>query len=149
MSSELILQRLRRFLLLLAAGLCVGTVVELALTEHTGEPLQWVPFALCGLGFAAIAAALLSPRRATFLTLRGVMLLMMLGSLLGIYEHIQGNIGFALEIRPHAGVSAVFLDALAGANPLLAPGILALAGVIALAAIYHHPALSKQSEANT
>jgi hypothetical protein len=38
------------------------------------------------------------------------------------------------------------VDALMGANPLLAPGILALAGVLAIAATYHHPALRKTDQ---
>jgi len=33
------------------------------------------------------------------------------------------------------------IKAVSGGNPLLAPGILALAAIIALAATYYHPAL--------
>jgi hypothetical protein len=35
------------------------------------------------------------------------------------------------------------LEALTGAAPLLAPGVLALAGVLAIAATYYHPALGR------
>lgn len=63
------------------------------------------------------------------------------GSLFGIYEHIEHNMAFALEIRPNAVTFGVLTDALRGANPLLALGILALATVLALSATNYHPAL--------
>jgi hypothetical protein len=46
-----------------------------------------------------------------------------------------------LEMRPSAVWSDVWFEALRGAAPLLAPGILALAAIIAIAATYEHPAL--------
>jgi hypothetical protein len=38
------------------------------------------------------------------------------------------------------------LSAVAGANPLLAPGTLAVAAVLALVASYNHPALENKNE---
>jgi hypothetical protein len=140
MNAELILARLRRFLLWLSGGLCVGTVIELWLTEHT-EGLQLVPFVLCGLGLAAVAATLFRPHRFTLWLLRGVMGLLALGSLFGIYEHLESNAGFYLELHPKADTAAVLSGAFTGANPLLAPGILALAALLAWAATYQDPAL--------
>jgi hypothetical protein len=136
MSDTRILRRLRTFLLLLAAALSAGAIVELWAAEHTEEPLQWVPFILCGLSLAAITVVLLRPRRGVLLTMRGVMLLMALGSLLGIYEHVTGNLAFAQEIRPNTAGFDLLLAGLTGANPLLAPGMLAVAALIALAATY-------------
>lgn len=138
-------QRLRVFLLRLAGFICAGTVVELLLSKHTETLTQLIPFALCGLGLIVVLAALLRPRRATLLALRGVMALLIAGSLLGVYEHIQNNIELELELRPSATTGAVLLKALQGASPLLAPGILALAAVIAIAATYYHPALARRS----
>ena len=137
-----VLQRLRTYLLLLAGGLSAGAIVELWAANHTEEPLQWVPFVLCGLSLAAIVAALLRPRRGVLLTLRGVMILMIAGSLLGIYEHVAGNVAFAQEIRPDTPTGELLLKGLTGGNPLLAPGTLAVAALIALAATYCHPALA-------
>jgi hypothetical protein len=144
MNATVILHRLRLFLLGIAGLLCVGTVVELWLTEHTESIIQLIPFGLCGLGLLAVGAALLRPRRATLLILRLSMGLMALGSAFGIFEHIEHNLAFELEIRPTATANQVFLDALSGASPLLAPGILALAAVLAIAATYYHPALEKR-----
>jgi hypothetical protein len=141
-SSDVVLQRLRIFLLLLAGGLSAGAIVELWAAGHTEEPLQWVPFVLCGLSLVAIVAALLRPQRGVLLALRGVMILMIAGSLLGIYEHISGNIAFAQEIRPGTPTGDLLLKGLSGGNPFLAPGMLAVGALIALAATYGHPALA-------
>ena len=141
MGTTTVEQRLRTFLLVLAGWMCVGTVVELFLAKHTEDPLQFAPFVLCGLGLIAVMAALRRPRRATLMALRGVMSLLMIGSLFGMYEHLANNFAFELEMRPSAVWSDVWFQALRGAAPLLAPGILALAAIIAIAATYEHPAL--------
>ncbi len=68
--------------------------------------------------------------------------LIALGSLVGLYEHISNNIAFQLEIQPGSTTAQLIAAGLGGANPLLAPGILAVAAVLALAATYYHPALA-------
>lgn len=141
MNSNDVLRRLRLFLFVLAGLVFAGAVVELVLTEHTESPVQWIPFILSGLGIAAILAALIRPQRLTLIALWSVMVLVILGSLVGVYDHLINNIGLELEIRPNATVGDVFMDALKGASPLLAPGMLAVAAIIALAATYYHPAL--------
>jgi hypothetical protein len=147
MQTTCVEQRLRTFLLVLAGWLCVGTIIELLLVGHTETVVQFIPFALCGVGLAAVGAALLRSRRGTLLGLRAVMAVLLAGSLFGIYEHVEGNLAFALEIRPGAAVSDVWTEALTGAAPLLAPGILALAALLALAATYAHPALQRRQSA--
>lgn len=146
MTPERILQRLRTFLLVLSGFVLVGAVVELLLSEHTEDPIQFVPFVLCGLGLAGLLVALVGPRRKTLVALQGVMVIVILGSALGIYEHLTANLAFELEIRPSSGLGDVLVDALKGASPLLAPGMLAVAAMIALAATYRHPALIKASD---
>jgi hypothetical protein len=147
MTSQTIEQRYRTFLLLLSGFMCLGTIVELWLEEHTETAVQLIPFILCGLGFLIILWVLFSTNRTNLLILRGTMLLVGLGSIFGVYEHIEHNLAFELEIRPTAAVSDVFMEALKGASPLLAPGILGLAALIALAATYYHPVLVKRENA--
>lgn len=142
MEASIIVRRLRTFLLGLAGFVCSGAIVELALSEHTKSAIQLLPFALCAAGLVAIAAVLLRPRRATLIGLRVVMGLLLAGSCLGVFEHFESNMAFELDIRSGAATSAVWLAALKGAAPLLAPGMLAVAALIALAATYYHPALS-------
>jgi hypothetical protein len=148
MTTAMIEQRLRTLLLLLALLLCLGTPLELALTEHWESALQLIPFGLCAAGAVALAITLLRPTRRVLVALRAVMVVLLLGSALGVYEHLEHNIGFALEIQPNAAISQVFFQALAGANPLLAPGVLAAAAAVALIATYYHPALGKARKGN-
>src|SRR2546423_5664420 len=138
--------RLRRFLLVLSSLLFGGTVVELLLVKHWGDVVQLVPFALCGLGSIAALLALLRPRRGTFLGLRVCVGLVVCGSLFGIYEHLSNNFAFQREINHNAPMAHALVSAVAGANPLLAPGTLAVAAVLALAASYNHPALENQND---
>ncbi len=136
-----VLHRLRIFLFALSGALCLGSMGELLIIEHTGSLLQWLPIGLCGLGILAVTAVLVRPQRVTVLMLRVVMGSVAVGSVFGIYEHLEHNFAFELEIRPNALLSDVWLQALGVLNPLLAPGILAIAALIALAATYQHPSL--------
>ncbi len=72
--------------------------------------------------------------------------LVALGSLFGIYQHVVNNLGFYREIHPNAPTGAAVWGALAGASPLLAPGVLALASMLALAATYYHPVLDGMND---
>lgn len=146
MTDAVVLLRLRRFLLTISALLFSGTVMELWLVGHTEGFVQWIPFALCGLGLIVVIIVLLSPARAFMLALRACMVLVLLGSFFGVYEHVMGNIAFQREIHPNAQTREVLMEAIGGGNPLLAPGILALAAVLAIAATYHHSALRKEKD---
>jgi hypothetical protein len=136
--DALVLARLRRFLLATSAALLAGTVVELLLVDHTEDFEQWIPFALCGLGITAVLVALLRPRRGVLLTLRAWAWLAAAGALYGVYEHVSGNLALQREVNPSATGSELLWGALDGGNPLLAPGVLALAAALTLAAVYKH-----------
>lgn len=140
-----VVQRYRTFLLGLAACIFVGTAIELWLVEHLESFVQVIPLVLCGLGLGSAVAALYAPRRSVLLALRAVMLGIALGSAYGVYEHVWHNFAFELDIRPGAAVGDVFWQALSGASPLMAPGILALAALLAAAATYAHPALARSN----
>lgn len=146
MNHETVLARLRWFLLLLSAALLTGTLLELWLTQHTESFVQWIPHVLCVMGLAAIAVAMVRPVRSAVLCLRVMMMLVVAGALFGVYEHVGNNFAFEREINPNARGGEFILAALGGANPLLAPGILAVAAVLALAASYYHPALKANDE---
>jgi hypothetical protein len=141
MSPADTLFRLQRFLLVLSILLLGGTVVELLLVNHKEDFVQLIPFFLCGLGVVAAISVLFRPRRALIKGLRLCMALVVCGSLFGIYEHFANNVAFQREISPSAPIGDALMHAVAGGNPLLAPGTLAVAAVLALAATYHHPAL--------
>ena len=146
MEDAHVLSRLRRFLLVTSALLFVGALVELWLVGHAETAVQLIPFALCGLGLVCALVALARPVRAAVLALRACMALVVLGSLYGVYEHVVENVAFQREILPGSTTGELVSAGLGGANPLLAPGILALAAALALAATYYHPALTKGRE---
>lgn len=148
MSAEILVSRFRSFLLVTAGLCCVASVLELWLEEHTGSLPQSIPFYLCRLGAAAIVFALIRPQRVTLKLLRYVMGAMLVGSLFGLIEHVEHNWEFAREIRPNATFQVLISDTLHGANPLLAPGILALAAALAIAATYYHPSLTGKKAAD-
>lgn len=142
MNDSVVLARLRHFLLALSAALLTGTLLELWLTQHSESFVQLIPHFLCVAGLAATVVVLLRPRRVTVLCLRLMMVLVAAGAMFGVYQHIWNNFAFEREINPGASVSETILASLGGANPLLAPGILAVSAVLAMAATYYHPALS-------
>ncbi len=144
MSAEIIVERLRRLLIGLAVFMVVGTLGELIVIEHYQQTEQYFPIVMSVVALLALGAASIRPQRWTLLALRAVMIALGLVSLLGLYYHVTGNFTFELEIRPNATLGDVFLDALGGANPLLAPGVLGIAAVLALASTYYHPALKSK-----
>jgi prepilin signal peptidase PulO-like enzyme (type II secretory pathway) len=146
MTTATIEQRLRLFLLSVAALLCVGTVIELWLTEHTKELIQLLPFGLCALGLGVISAVLVRPQPATIWGLRVAMAVVGSSSLIGVYEHIQSNMEVVLEVKANAPVIEQIWYAAHGAAPLLAPGILALVAALSIAATYYHPALGNRKD---
>lgn len=139
--ADLFDRRLRRFLLILAGLALVTTLLELWLQDHTKELLQLVPWVLCGLGLLSVVIALARPNRLSLYLLRGAMAVVGLGGLGGIAVHLLENIEFQQDIHPTQTLNDFFMAALKGAAPLLAPGALAFAALLALAATYHHPAL--------
>lgn len=141
MTEFRVTNRIRFALLILAAFICAGTAFELWLTGHYESWTQKLPTILAALGFASILIVLFMPTKLSVRLMRWLMVVIIAGSLFGIWEHLESNFLFELEIRPNASVDEVVMDALKGANPLLAPGILAFAGIIAVIASYFHPML--------
>ena len=65
-------------------------------------------------------------------------------SLIGIYEHMENNLGFQMEIQPNATFQELALATVEGANPVLAPGILALGAAIGWTATYQYSAVEQK-----
>ncbi len=133
------LQHLRLFLCSLSALLFAGTIAELLSVKHYGDRVQLIPFAMCGIGLALLLLFWWRPGPGVLKVMQVTMGLIALGSFIGVYEHIEGNLGFAREVHPHADRMALLKAALTGRDPLMAPGILAVAATIAIAASYAAP----------
>jgi hypothetical protein len=127
---------LRRFLILTVMVGTVGMSLELLFIGHVEDALQLVPVVLLLAGLVALAW---HRSRASRATARGVRLLMALfvaSGLLGVGLHYRGNHEFELEMYPSmAGVELVRAT-LTGATPVLAPGSMALLGLVGLAAVH-------------
>ena len=137
-STAEILRRLRRLLLLLTISLFAGALVELWLVGHTEDVIQLVPFVLSVVGIVVCLLVFFWPSPGTIQVMRIWMAVVVLGTLLGIYFHIEGNVEFEREVDPQATTSKLILQGLGGGNPLLAPGILAVAALLAAAATYRY-----------
>jgi hypothetical protein len=60
------------------------------------------------------------------------MTLFVLAGILGIFLHYQGNVEFELEQNPGASRWALFREAVQGATPALAPGVMVQLGLLGL-----------------
>jgi len=138
MTQAEVLRRLRLFLLALTALLFVGTLLELWLVNHTEDVVQWVPFVLAGGGLLLTLIVISRPQAKIIRLLRWWTLLLILGSVFGVFEHVTNNISFEREINPSVTRNRLIWRGLSGPNPLLAPGTLAIAALLALAATYKY-----------
>ena len=148
MSAATDRQRLRRLGIVLgglSAFLFAGTIAELLSVKHYHGIVQLIPIAMCGLGLILLLLTWWTPKPAVVKVMRIAMGLIALTSLIGVYEHIEGNLGFFREIHPHAGTSELVRAALTGRDPLLAPGMLAIAAILAVAATYAAASPATQS----
>jgi len=141
MNPEQSLARIRQFLLIISAAVFVMTVTELFFLSHWTETIQLLPFVLSGWGLIVLGLTYFRPSPATMSLLRWSMLVIGLCSLIGVYEHMANNLGFQMEIQPNATTWELIQATLEGANPVLAPGILALGAAIGWTAVYGHSAL--------
>jgi hypothetical protein len=142
-SPVVTLATLRRLLLaLLVVGL-VGTATELLLTGHDEDAWQLIPLVV--LGMALVASLVMSatvavrPEKATpaIRLFQGVMVLLILSGGMGSVLHFQASMEFKREMDPSLGGFALFSSVIQSkAPPTLAPGTLALLGLLGLTCVF-------------
>lgn len=130
----------RRFLLATASVVYATVVVELWLVGHVEGWRQWIPFVVVAFGLVAVGWLAVRPSRAAVAAVRVVGVVAVVTSAVGVWLHVEGNLAFAREVNAGIGTGEAVWEALSGVNPLLAPGMVALASVLAAAATYRHPA---------
>ena len=133
--------RYRRFLLATALAVYAAAAVELWLVGHVESVYQWVPFGLVAVGGGAAVWVRVAAGRRSIAALRAASVLVVAGSAWGVALHVLGNLEFEREVHPDAPLAGALWEAARGVSPLLAPGALALAAVLAAAATVQHPAL--------
>ncbi len=129
----------RELLCLLAAGVSVASMVELALIAHWHggtQTMAWVA-AWAGLTAAWLVNGPTGPRRlraGAGLATGAVAI-----ATIGVFVHLNKNLAFVTELHPQTGLGARLLDAARGGLPLLAPASLALPGLLVALATWRHP----------
>lgn len=133
--------RLRRLLLAVFALGILGTAAELLLLEHYETWQQWLPLAMLTVGLAVAGAVYRRPGRRTIVALRATAAAFLLAGALGIYFHLAANFEFEREMDATVSGSELVREMLTGAIPALAPGSMALLGLVGLVTTAGHPAL--------
>ena len=133
------LQTLRRALFLLLVVGLVGTALELVLMEHLGDWWQRIPLVLIGCALGILLWYRVARSRASIQALRFVMALFLASAAGGVVLHAKGNREFALETKPGLAGREMLTEMLTGAFPALAPGTMALLGLIGLLATWAPP----------
>jgi hypothetical protein len=129
---------LRRLVLgILLFGL-VGTATELTLMGHDEDGWQMIPLVVLSAAIVASVAMLGMHARASIVPVfRGAMLLLMLSGAIGTVLHYRAGMEFKREMDPSLGGVALFWSVIrAKAPPALAPGNMALLGLLGLACVY-------------
>ena len=126
----------------LAAGL-VGTLTELLLLGHFESASQWIPLALLAIGILVATWHAARPSALTVRALQVTMALCVAAGALGVGLHYDGNVEFELEITPAMDGLELVRKALTGATPVMAPGAMAMLGLIGLAHAYRHPCTTR------
>ena len=119
----------------------VGTTIELLLLEHFEDAWQWTPFSLFAIGVSVLAWYAVRRSAAAVRAFRIVMAAFIASGALGVYLHYSGNVEFEREMSPDVGGWALFREAIAGATPVLAPGVMVQFGLLGLVFTLNHPAL--------
>jgi len=139
--------RIRAFLLVTLAIGMIGMTSELLLIGHRETVLQQIPLVLLGFGIVAAAWHAAAPRATTVRALQMTMLLFVVSGVVGVALHFRGNVEFELELYPGLGGVELVQKTLTGATPVLAPGSMALLGLIGLTHAYKHPCLDRGAPA--
>ncbi len=135
-ASDRILAVVRRALALILVLAMVGILAELLLVEHFDDVWQFVPLVLLVLGVFVVAWQARAPGIASHRALTGLMTAFVAAGLLGMYLHVEGNVEFELEQNPNITRWALLREAMMGATPALAPGVMIQIGLLGLVYAY-------------
>ncbi len=130
---------LRRLLLATLIFGTAGMDAELLLIGHIEGRLQVLPVLLLALACLSLVWLTSRPSRAAVRGVQALMTLSVLSGVAGIVLHYQGNTAFELEMYPDMAGLELVQKTLTGATPVLAPGSMALLGLVGLAAVLRHP----------
>jgi hypothetical protein len=125
-----------------ALGL-LGTGGELLFLGHTHGVNQLIPVVLLVMSLLVLAWHGLERKSASLRAFQITMMLFVAAGLLGTTLHYAFNEEFGLEGDPEMKGMALFIEAMSGAAPALAPGTMIQLGLLGLIYTFRHPALEK------
>lgn len=128
---------IRRLLIgLLLVGL-IGTTAELWLIGHHEDFWQWIPLAVMAVSALAAVWLFATWSASATLVFRVMMGLLLVAGLVGAVLHYRANMEFQLEMDPSLGGLDLMMKVLhAKAPPALAPGNMAILGLMGLVAAW-------------
>ena len=144
MEDPATLARIRALLLGTLAFGIVGMTTELLLLGHVESASQWIPVILLGAGAVILAWHAAAPSRTTVRVLQATMILFIVTGGIGVGLHYDGNVEFELEMYPSMRGFELIGKTLTGATPVLAPGTMAILGLVGLALVHRHPAITER-----
>lgn len=139
-SDSATLARIRLVVALLASAAAMGGLVELAMLRHWNG-IQVVPWVVLAL---VVVVGVITARGGPARLAQATGALALLGGALGVWQHVAANHALGPQLAQYAqtwdGMSALEQWWLAasgavGSAPALAPGMLALAGVLLIVAV--------------
>jgi predicted membrane channel-forming protein YqfA (hemolysin III family) len=132
---------LRRLLLaILVLGLA-GTEIELLLLKHTDGFWQLVPVVMVGLGLLAVGWFGAARNEMALRTLRALMFVYLATGGVGVVQHFIGNVAYARDSNPSLAGRDLYVEAVMGSTPTLAPGTMIQLALVGLAFVFRHPGL--------
>jgi hypothetical protein len=117
----------------------LGTAVELLLLGHFDGWKQLIPLFLLGIAIVVLIWHAANRGAAPIRALQVLMLLFVASGAFGVLLHYRGNVEFEHEMYPATAGFQLFKKAITGATPALAPGSMALLGLVGLAYTIGHP----------
>ena len=132
---------LRQALLVLLVIGTLGTIVELLLLKHTDGFWQLAPLLLGTLTLLVVAWFGVTRSAASLRALQGIMVLTLLSGGIGVFQHFRGNVTYASESNPSLSGRELYIEAVMGSTPTLAPGMMVQLALIGLAFAFRHPRL--------
>ena len=116
---------------LLLLGL-VGLEVELLMLKHTDGVWQVVPLVLLGLGLLIALWYRKARSTAAVKGLSSAMVLFIVSGAVGTFLHYKGNVSYEQDSNPGISGRELYIAAVQGSTPTLAPGAMVQLGVLGL-----------------
>ena len=110
-----------------------GSTAELLLLGHIEGWEQMIPVALLALSVVVLIVHALKCTWATSAVFLMTMWLFIISGAVGVALHFQGNAEFEREMYPEMKGLELAQKTMTGATPVLAPGTMALLGLVGLA----------------